>query len=176
MRNFTLGSFGLLLLSVVFVASPSFAAPSIVCRFPDGSLQIRKEGACTRRGGTAATVQSLDQSPVLCFANIAGSQGASASVRSFGGASTTGVTVSYVGAGHFTVTCSGTYTGITGTDDITPMTSMLDTDNYDVASLSMDAGSASENQIVLDVWTWETKDDTADLVDRDFSVVVLADR
>jgi hypothetical protein len=134
---------------------------------------------CGKKGDTGPTGPIGPQGPpgpteVLGFASL-NAVAATPAVYNFGGGRTTGVTISKVSTGNFNVTFTGTYTGVTGTGDITVLATISDTDVLvHVASASMDQGSANATTIVVRVFVLDIPGNV--LADADFSVVVLSSK
>jgi hypothetical protein len=94
-------------------------------------------------------------------------------VRNFGGSQTTGVAVSRSGVGVYDVTFTGAYGGVATRDDITVLVTVSDSNNFHVASASMDQGSGNATTIVVRVFVWSTNSNPNPIEDADFSVALL---
>ena len=81
--------------------------------------------------------------PLYEFASIQAQVGPT--VLNFGGAGTVSVGVVRNGAGDYVVTFTGSYPGVSSRSDVTVLVSIQDTNNYDIATGNMDAGSASSS-------------------------------
>ena len=132
---------------------------------------------CSKKGDTGPTgPQGLPgPSVVLGFASF-NAVAVPPVVYNFGGGRTTAVAITKIGVGHYSVTFTGNYTGVTGVGDIAVLATISDTDNYHVASASMDQGSANATTIVVRVFVWSTATTPNPLEDKDFSVVVLSSK
>jgi hypothetical protein len=108
---------------------------------------------------------------LVAFANVNGT-GASPSIRSFGGQGTTGASVISCGTGCFDVTFTGSSPGATSKDKIASFAT-ADTDNYDVASTSLNASPVPTTaSITIRCWTMSFSGG-ASVQNRDFAVMVL---
>jgi hypothetical protein len=116
--------------------------------------------------------QSGTGSPVVAYATVDAESGTPA-VVDFGGTTTTNCVVTDLGVGTYDVTFTGTYPGVTSRNDVTVLVTMGDTDAFNVASASMDQGSANATTIVVRVFIWSTTVAPNPLQDRRFSVAVL---
>jgi hypothetical protein len=109
---------------------------------------------------------------LVAFANVNGT-GASPSIRSFGGQGTTGASVLACGTGCFDVTFTGNYPGATSKDKIASFAT-ADTDNYDVASTSLNASpTPTTSSITIRCWTMSFAGGAGVVVNRDFAVQIL---
>ena len=90
----------------------------------------------------------------------------------FGGQGTIGAISRYNGVGDYTITFTGTYDGVTTANDVTVLATAAHSGNFNIASASMDQGSASSTTIVVRVITYSTFIFPNTRADAAFSVVV----
>jgi hypothetical protein len=162
--------------SILF-SSQAFSAPRIICVENDGnSLKIRKQQACINNGGTTMDLAYLaSRDKILCYANIS-AEANPPTVRSFGGARTTNVEVTRASEGSYRVTCTGTYPGLSSSDDLTISISATDSDARDSVSGNTDlAFTTNETTIEFFVFGFTNSTDPSEAKDTDFSVIVLGD-
>lgn len=107
---------------------------------------------------------------LVAFANVNGT-GAQPSIRSFGGHGTTGASVLACGTGCFDVTFTGSFPGATSKDKLATFAT-VDTDNYDIASTSLNTSPVpTTSSITIRCWTYTAVGPA--VVNRDFAVEIL---
>jgi hypothetical protein len=106
--------------------------------------------------------------PIVGFASVT----AAGTVRTFGGAGTTGVTVASCGPGCKDVTFAGSFPGVSGSDDLTVLVGAVDSGGgLDVASGGPRAGTTTRTVIRARTWSLASQPPTA--ADREVSIAVL---
>ena len=141
--------------------------------FATGQLPAGPKGDTGAKGDKGDTGAKGDagNNSLVAFANVNGT-GAQPSIRSFGGQGTTAASVLACGTGCFDVTFTGSYPGATSKDKIASFAT-ADTDNYDVASTSLNASPVpTTSSITIRCWTLSFAAGAA-VVNRDFAVMVL---
>ena len=94
-----------------------------------------------------------------------------ASILAFGGDVTTSVGVVDVATGQYEVTFTGDFSDVTSVGDVTVLATMLDTNNFHVASASADEFTFSPTTFMVKVWVWQTNPVVLD--DANFAVLLL---
>lgn len=166
----------LVLVACIEGVTPGNVQGAILCLESDGETvrTRRREVACTNRGGTRLALSTLTgqtgpqgetgPSALLCWANIQ----SDGTLNSYGGSGTTGVVVVRDSAGAYSATCTGTYTGLTGSADISTFTTP------GVSTFTSAATSVTVNETTIDLNVF-TRNSSGTLSDQDVKVLAVGE-
>ena len=116
-------------------------------------LRALDQATCPTGFSLVKDLDTIKDQQITAFAKISGD----GTVKSYGGANVTGVSVSQPGPGRFDVTFAGNFSLATESDsssnrDLLTVTSSAIADNYGVSNNNIESASNTEIRVVVFLW------------------------